>query len=701
MRYAPNRALTVCVSAMMSLAGASSAAADRTVVNLDGDWQIAEGALDTPPAQFDHRVPVPGLADMAAPPFADVGIKSDRRDAFWYRRTFSIDGPAPAIARLVIGKAKYGTLVILNGKRLGEDLACFTPTELDARDALRPNGADNELLIRVGANREYLAARVPTGFDPEKKRYIPGIFDSVRLVLTDTPHIQRVQVVPALADGSAGVHIQIRNDGGRTSVTIACTVREALTSKVVGSHVMQPIVLGPHEERTVRTRVPVPDARPWSPEDPFLYELEVRTGSDTYTTRFGMREFRFDRETGRAVLNGRPYYLRGTNVCIFRFFEDPSRADLPWREEWVRGLHRLFKRMHWNATRYCIGFPPEMWYRIADEEGLLIQDEFPIWSIAELEPHAPEHIVDILADQYSAWIRNRWNHPCVVIWDAQNETVTPATGRAIALVRGLDDSARPWDNGWAPAQSMSDCYESHPYLFNRQDGFRLSMLSARSPMPPDGPTPNTLGLPIIINEYGWLWLNRDGTPTRLSKPVYKRLLGTDASEQQLRETYARYLAALTEFWRCGRHAAGVLHFCGLGYSRPGGETSDHFIDLAGLELDPHFVRYVRDAFSPVGLMIDWWSETLPRGRTARIEVVVINDRHTEWSGPVSLQLVGPGGRAVFDLAQPCALPALGQTRLAFEITTPDKPGAYQLVATIRPGPGPDAVHSVRDVSIGE
>ena len=35
--------------------------------------------------------------------------------------------------------------------------------------------------------------------------------------------------------------------------------------------------------------------------------------------------------------------------------------------------------MHWNALRYCIGFPPEMWYRIADEEGILIQDEFPIW----------------------------------------------------------------------------------------------------------------------------------------------------------------------------------------------------------------------------------------------------------------------------------------------------------------------------------
>ena len=93
-----------------------------------------------------------------------------------------------------------------------------------------------------------------------------------------------------------------------------------------------------------------------------------------------MREFRLDHATGRAMLNGRPYYLRGSNVTLYRFFEDPQCADRPWREDWVRRLHRAFKSMHWNALRYCIGFPPEFWYRIADEEGILIQDEFPIWA---------------------------------------------------------------------------------------------------------------------------------------------------------------------------------------------------------------------------------------------------------------------------------------------------------------------------------
>ena len=50
------------------------------------------------------------------------------------------------------------------------------------------------------------------------------------------------------------------------------------------------------------------------------------------------------------------------------------------------------------------------------------------------------------------------------------------------------------------------------------------------------------------------------------------------------EAAARYVAALTEFWRARRACAGVLHFCGLGYSRPNGQTCDDFVDIDWLTL---------------------------------------------------------------------------------------------------------------------
>jgi beta-galactosidase/beta-glucuronidase len=146
---------------------------------------------------------------------------------------------------------------------------------------------------------------------------------------------------------------------------------------------------------------PLPIVASGSPEDPFLYTLEANSSTDRFQTRFGMREFRFDPATGRAKLNGRTYFLRGSNFTLYRFFEDSECQDLPWRQDWVRLLHERMKEMHWNCLRYCIGFPPEAWYDIADEVGILIQDEFPIWSLT------PETKREELAAEYAEWMRER------------------------------------------------------------------------------------------------------------------------------------------------------------------------------------------------------------------------------------------------------------------------------------------------------
>ncbi len=51
--------------------------------------------MDSMPEKFEHEVPVPGLIDMAEPAFAEVGKKSEKRQAFWYQRTFTVKGAFP------------------------------------------------------------------------------------------------------------------------------------------------------------------------------------------------------------------------------------------------------------------------------------------------------------------------------------------------------------------------------------------------------------------------------------------------------------------------------------------------------------------------------------------------------------------------------------------------------------------------------
>ncbi len=670
--------------------GRATVVADRRVIDLNGTWQAAEGSMDAIPAQFEHKVPVPGLIDMARPAFAEVGKKSEKRQAFWYRRTFTVKGDIPAAAVLKVHKARYGTKVWLNGQLVGEHLPSFTPALLDVKPYLKGKGQENELIIRVGADRGCLPAGQPTGWDFEKYLYIPGIYDAVELILSGEPRIVNIQAVPMIDSQSVRVVAELQASAA-ASCAVTCEVREAKGNKAVGKVGQSNVRVGGDGVTHVDIVVPLKSCRLWSPEDPFLYKLKLSTGADTAESRFGMRSFRFDRESGRAILNGKTYFMRGTNVCAYRFFEDTERKDRPWDKDWVRTLHQRFRGMHWNSIRYCIGFPPELWYEIADEEGFLIQDEFPIWTLGE----DPEKVrAEKIVPEYTEWMRERWNHPCVVIWDAQNESQTAETGKALSAVRRLDLSNRPWENGWAEPQSEQDCVEAHPYLmiglFNTDWG--NSKVKSLQDMPNVSGVPTLqqaqqkLKVPIIINEYAWLWLNRDGTTTCLTGPVYEKLLGPNSTTEQRRELYAKYLAAKTEFWRAHRECAGVLHFCGLGYSRSGdkprpegGATSDHFIDLKKLKFEPQFEKYVRNAFAPIGIMLDYWGRDLPAGQETQFKAIVINDLYEDLNGVLEFRLM-KGNKTIARRDVPCAVEVLGRESVSCALAAPSEPGDYTLVA---------------------
>ena len=412
-----------------------------------------------------------------------------------------------------------------------------------------------------------------------------------------------------------------------------------------------------------------------------------------------MREFYMDTVTQQARLNGKPYFLRGSNVTLLRFFEDDACGSLPWNSVWVRNLHKGFKNFHWNSLRYCIGFPPEEWYDIADEEGILIQDEFPIWYGGKTWSTWPKELKsEELVKQYTEWMRAHWNHPCVVIWDASNETFnkTDELANAVRQVRGLDLSNRPWDNGYSPLREAGDVYEAHPYHF--QDPlFKLKDIARESKRPQGNEHPNDGSHAVIINEYGWLWLNRDGSPTTLTRELYKNLLGAGATAAQRRRLYAQYLAAETEFWRCHRTVAGVLHFTALGYSRNSGQTSDHFVKVTTLQYEPEFLKYVPDAFSPIGLMLDEWGEALAAGQSHLFPVIAINDLEKDWRGEVELRVLKEGN-VVSKNSERILIPAYGTTRLGISCALPKTKAIYTVEAVLKMANGRE-VKSIRELPV--
>jgi hypothetical protein len=688
---------------------AAPRAQERITLSLDGTWQIADSVTpEEIPAAFDHTAPVPGLANLAAPPFPDVdrffsrelanhpnfrhknlpegakdapvGISLQKRNCFWYRRSFR----APAkrqVAILKIGKAQFGTAVWLNGKKIGEHLGCFSAGYFNLSDGIRWE-QDNVLDVRIGAHPAALPPGAPSGTDLEKLKWTPGIYDTTSVFFSDNPVIESIQVAPRIASSEILVQTVVKNYGVRPAgFELGHRVNSWKEGSAAGQAQPRRLTLAAGEEKTFTQTIRIRSPRLWTPEDPFLYALETGTGGDSLTTRFGMREFRFDAATGRAYLNGKPYFLRGSNITLHRFLEDPNCGSLPWQEQWVRRLLvDIPKQMHWNSFRFCIGPVPDRWLELADEAGLLIQNEFYLWTFGETfhkEWSMPE-----LIKQYGEWMRDNWNHPSVAIWNSNNETVAPYLNeKVLPAVRPLDLSNRPWDNGWSAPNRPDDPVAEHLYIIG---GSRFKWTDLEQPPNRRDRRFGNLGNPAVVNEFGELWLNRDGTPTVLTEKIYDRMLGANATPEERLAANGYYLAGLTEYWRACRQFAGVLHFVYLTASFPGVYTSDHFRNLEKLELDPHFADYVGEAFKPLGVYLSFWQPELKADSSRTFKVSMVNDRDQEASGKLVLSLETEAGQELARAETAFSILAAGQSAYELALKVPKTSGLCLLKAAAYP-----------------
>ncbi len=682
----------------------------REIISLDGEWKIEEGIdPDAIPANFGRTVPVPGLAHLANPTFPGVdeyenreyvlnmidfglmpksadtgalGRTSQKRNYFWYQKSFTVP-TKKQVAILRINKAQFGTAVWLNGKKIGEHLGCFTRGHFNLTDAINWEG-ENDLLVRIGAHPGALPTWVPAGTDQEKPVWTAGIYDCVSVHLCDNPVIELVQAAPQIGSSSVIVQTTLHNYGAATDVALMQCIKSWKGHDFEGRTLLNQVHLVQGELKIVTRTIPIPNANLWSPENPYLYVVESSTSGDHVSTRFGMREFRFDNVARRAMLNGKPYFMRGANITLHRFLGDPLSKQHPWEEAWVRKvLGEIPRRMNWNSMRICIGPAPEMWLDIADEVGLLLQYEYAIWS--GIYPWRHElWKTDELIDEFKEYVEDNCNHPSVAIWDASNETRDDTLReKVIPAVRTLDLSNRPWDNGYSMPQGPGDGYEDHPYIFSFAGAPPYYDMRALENM--EGPPIRNAaasGHAAILNEYDTLFLKRDGTPVFWTRKFFDDLVGPDASADQRFALRAYLLAGLTEFWRAFRYYAGVLYLAYLDADLQHSVTCDNFSNPETLEFQPHYEEYVREAFKPLGVYIDSWKPKLPASQSQRIHVMMVNDEYETARGHLTLTFSPTaGGAATSSVETQFEIPPLGQMTYVLNLQTPAKPGACVLSAT--------------------
>lgn len=685
--------------------------AQRSIISLNGSWQIEESVeAGKLPAKFLHTVQVPGLINQAVPAFKDVdifyakefveniwvrptldkkllsladtatsGYTPQVRKYFWYQKSISLPDDKQ-VYLLKVGKAQFGTAVWVNGKKVGESFDCFAAQYYDVTAFVKKKGA-NVFTIRVGAHPGVLPLRVPAGTDFEKQHWTPGMYDDVEVIATNYPYIETVQAAPDIRKNTVTVQTLIVTKPGNSAIQLKYAISEWKEKRnVLDTSVSSQINA---DGRTLITTIlPIASPTLWSPANPFLYKLNVSTGSDAISTRFGMRAFRFETATKRAYLNDSIFYLRGSNITLHRFFDDSLCGNLPWDEQWVRKLLTgLPAKYNWNSFRFCIGPVPDKWLDIADEAGLIIQNEYFIWS------YRPSWDSALLKAQVKNWMRDGWNHPSVAWWDVNNETHSEVLTDIIRDVRSLDLSNRAWDNGFNLPQGENDPIEDHHYLmyaplyehlgiwklenFERGTGQK----STNSPHPSAHAT--------VLNEYGWMWLKRNGGQTLLTSATYDSIAPGYTNEQR-QALYAYLLAAETEYFRCNRNYAGVLHFDYLTGDFNGAITGDIFKNPVTLEPTKVYDDYLKEMFKPLGMYVNLFRKRIAANTTETIAVMLVNDEYKSTNGTIEMELVDANNKTVATAAAvPFSISGLSQLTRRVTFTFPSAKGEYMLMTYAR------------------
>jgi len=173
----------------------------------------------------------------------------------------------------------------------------------------------------------------------------------------------------------------------------------------------------------------------WSPENPKLYKVEIAAETDQVTERIGFRSIEV-RGTD-ILLNGEPFFLRGISLHE----EAPLRASRAWSDDDARTLLGWAKELGCNFVRLAHYPHNEAMLRMADQMGLMVWAEVPVYWTIQWENPQTLHNAE---NQLSEMIARDHNRAALIIYSVANET--PISDARNRFLRQLIQDAHSADS---------------------------------------------------------------------------------------------------------------------------------------------------------------------------------------------------------------------------------------------------------------
>ena len=426
-------------------------------LNLNGVWDLrkaVEGEAYQADFTYDKKILVPFPIESA---LSGIMEESDNQ-CYWYRRTLTIPESMKGKNILLhFDAVDWEATVYVNGKKVGSHTGGYDPFYFDITSALT-DGGEQEIAVYIHDNTG--AEGQPKGKQALNKWgcwYTPvsGIWQTVWLEPVNPVHITRLSIEPDVDNSCFKLQVNATGDSEATADIRLSDPDGNTVASLQGVATGTPCTL------------PVNAPELWSPEHPYLYDLNITLSSggqqtDAVKSYCGMRKIEVKNVDGtpRIFLNGTQIFQMGP-------------LDQGW---WPDGLYtapsdeallfdiKAMKELGFNMIRKHIKVEPSRWYMHCDREGILVWQDLPSPNLPEgHEAFARQNFEEEAVRIIDAFE----NHPSIVQWVVFNEGWGQFDTEWMTQV--VIDKVSPQSlvccaSGWNDAE-IGDIKDSHSYPY--------------------------------------------------------------------------------------------------------------------------------------------------------------------------------------------------------------------------------------------
>ncbi|PWV54532.1 glycoside hydrolase family 2 protein [Chitinophaga sp. S165] len=370
--------------------------------NLNGLWEYAITPKDAArPTQFDGQILVPFPLESAL-----SGVKKALQPTqrLWYKRTITkpdITGDKRVL--LHFGAVDWQATVYINGKEIGGHTGGYQNFSFDITDALKDGNNDLEVAVFDPTDQ---------GINPHGKQVLnpgnimytasSGIWQTVWMETVPAAYINNIRITPDIDKGQLKLEVLTAGKEGDYSIEAVASNGKKIKGKP-----------------NVQLLLPVPNARLWSPDEPYLYNLNVKLlykGKviDTIGSYFGMRKIAVKKdEKGieRLFLNNKYTYHLGV---LDQGFWPEGLYTAPTDEALAFDIMAI-RNMGYNTIRKHVKLEPARWYYHADKAGMLV------WQDMVTCPSNKTEARNEFEKENKENIAQLYNYPSIVMWVLFNE----------------------------------------------------------------------------------------------------------------------------------------------------------------------------------------------------------------------------------------------------------------------------------------